>query len=122
MPTPSRGLSGDRWASTRVELLLGNPGDAHALELVTFTPNLTYRYGDHTVLRAYLNDCSLGEQILTHGAENAPRFAIPPPCKIPAGATARLRFEADNLLALTYLQDPRQLSYIVKEIRWIPAP
>ncbi len=122
IPTPSRGLSSDRWASTRVDLLLNIPADAGALEIVTASPNLAYRYGDQTVLRAYLDDCPLGEQTLTHGMENIGRFAIPPGCEPSDGAVARIRLESDNLLAIAYLKDPRQLSYMLREIRWVPTP
>jgi hypothetical protein len=122
VPSPSRGLTGDRWASTRVELLLKNPGHITALQLTTFRPNLPYRRGQSLILKAYANGCALGEQRLAHGGESTPRFAVPPACELPEGATIRLRLESDNILALTYLEDPRQLSYILKEIRWVTAP
>jgi hypothetical protein len=122
VPAPSRGLASDRWASSRVELLLGNPDEARVLELVTFTPDLAYRFGDQTVVSAFINDCALGEQTLTHGAESTSRFTLPSACALSENGVARLRFESDNLLALTYLEDPRQLSYILKEIRWVTPP
>jgi hypothetical protein len=122
VPSSSRGLTSDRWASTRVELLLSHPGDPSALELLTFRPKLDYRLGEPMTLRAYANDCALGEQSLAHGGNSTPRFAIPPVCEFPEGAAIRLRLESDNILAVTYLEDPRQLSYILKEIRWVTAP
>ena len=122
VPSASRGLRSDRWASSRVELLLGNPGNVQALELVTYTPKRAYRLGKETRLAAFAGDCALGEQTLIHGGESTLRFAIPPDCELPDGAAVPLRLESDNVLAITYLEDPRQLSYILKEIRWITAP
>ncbi len=115
MPPASRGLFRDRWASTRVELVLEAGADVSGVRLSLFTPGLPYRREAPLRIDAGLDRCHLGEVIIRPGGSTEVEWPLPEACAYVTGDRVWLTLQADNMLSF-FPRDVRQLSYVMKEV------